>query len=490
MMRNWTFGRKLGLALTIMVALTLALAAIGIRALRAVVASKDAVIDVRAHNALLAQELATLAQQQRGAIRDYLLYGDPSFAAETRTTEQRTEETLSELERSVFTPEGSDLVRELRVLTRDYASATERILGQRSRTTPAAEVSAAIADELVPRRQAFERVVRNFLEREERLLAEGRADATRVAERAVFAQYIVALVALAVAGIGALVLTQSLTRQVGSAVQSVQSSSAELEAAANQQASSSKEQATAMAEITTTITELLATSRQIAESSQRVTRIAEETASAARTGESTVSQASESVTAIRKQVDGIVTHMLDLGRKSQEIGGILEIINELADQTNILSVNAAIEAVGAGDAGRRFAVVADEIRKLADRVGGSTMEIRNLIQEVRAAVNTTVMTTEATAKSTDVGVQQFANVSASFNQITALVRATTDAAREIELSTKQQASAVEQVNTGAGDVAQGAKETEIAAAQMLETVSQLTALSRNLSRLIQMSPGF
>jgi methyl-accepting chemotaxis protein len=490
MMRNWTFGRKLGLALTIMVVLTLALAAIGIGALRSVVSSKDAVIDVRAHNALQAQQLATLAQQQRAAIRDYLLFNDPSFAAEVRASEQRTEATLTELERTVFTPEGRDMVRELRDMSRNYSTSVERILGQRGRTGGSTELATQVADELVPIRQAFERVVRNFLDREERLLAEGRADATRVAERAVFAEYIVALVVVAVGGIGAFVLTRSLTQQVGSAVQSVQSSSAELQAAANQQASSSKEQATAMAEITTTITELLATSRQIAESSQRVTRIAEETASAARSGEATVTLASESVTAIRKQVDGIVTHMLDLGRKSQEIGGILEIINELADQTNILSVNAAIEAVGAGEAGRRFAVVADEIRKLADRVGGSTSEIRSLIQEMRAAVNTTVMTTEATAKSTDVGVQQFANVSVSFNQITALVRATTDAAREIELSTKQQASAVEQVNTGATDVAQGARETEIAAAQMLETVSQLTALSRDLSRLIQMGPGF
>ncbi len=86
--------------------------------------------------------------------------------------------------------------------------------------------------------------------------------------------------------------------------------------------------------------------------------------------------------------------MLDLGRKSQEIGGILEIITELAEQTNILAVNAAIEAAGAGDAGRRFGVVAEEIRKLADRVSGSAKEIRGLIQDVRAAVNASVMTTE------------------------------------------------------------------------------------------------
>ena len=78
----------------------------------------------------------------------------------------------------------------------------------------------------------------------------------------------------------------------------------------------------------------------------------------------------------------------------QQIGSVLDIVSELAEQTNILAINATIEAAGAGEAGKRFAVVADEIRKLADRVTGSTKEIRMLNDEVRSAVNTTVMATE------------------------------------------------------------------------------------------------
>src|SRR6202171_654532 len=137
----------------------------------------------------------------------------------------------------------------------------------------------------------------------------------------------------------------------------MRSSSAELQTAANQQASGAKESSTAMNEITTTISELLATSRQIAESAQRVAHIAEETSAAARTGDQTVQRAHDSVGGIKRQVDLIVTHMLDLGKKSQQIGGILEIINELSEQTNILSINATIEAAGAGEAGKRFLVV-------------------------------------------------------------------------------------------------------------------------------------
>jgi methyl-accepting chemotaxis protein len=282
-----------------------------------------------------------------------------------------------------------------------------------------------------------------------------------------------------------LFLTRSLNSQIGAAVRHVQSSSAELQSAANQQVSGAKESATAMSEITTTISELLSTSRQIAESAQSVAHVAEQSSAAALAGDQTVQKTHESVNGIKRQVDLIVTHMLDLGKKSQQIGGILEIINELAEQTNILAINATIEASGAGEAGKRFAVVADEIRKLADRVGGSTKEIRSLIEEIRAAVNATVMATEGGSKAVDSGARQFAEVTAALKAITDLLATTTGAAREIELSTKQKATAVEQVNVAVSNVAKAAKESEVSSGQTLQTAGQLAGLSRELFRLIQ-----
>jgi methyl-accepting chemotaxis protein len=280
-------------------------------------------------------------------------------------------------------------------------------------------------------------------------------------------------------------ITRSVSGQVGAAVGHVQSSSAELQAVANQQATGAKEQVTAMNEITTTISELLATSRQIAESAQRVARSAEQTASAARSGHGAVDMTHTSISSIRNQVDQIVSHMLELGKKSQEIGAVLDIVSELSEQTNILAINATIEAAGAGDSGKRFAIVADEIRKLADRVGGSTKEIRTLIDDVRSAVNTTVMATESGSKAVDGGSRQFGEVASAFKEIVGLVTTTTDAAREIELSTKQQSTAVEQVNVAIANVAQASRETETGAGQTLQTVSQLAGVSKNLLRIIQ-----
>jgi methyl-accepting chemotaxis protein len=324
------------------------------------------------------------------------------------------------------------------------------------------------------------------MEREERTLLKQRAEEAETT--AATAEATIAfgtLLCLAVVVAAGFLITRSLTRQIGTAVGQVQSSSTELQAAANQQATGAREQSTAMNEISTTISELMATSRQIAESAQRVAQIAGQTAGAAKSGEVTVDTTHESLVTVRRQVDLIVSNMLELGKKSQQIGAVLDIVSELAEQTNILAINATIEAAGAGESGRRFSVVAEEIRKLADRVGGSTKEIRTLIDDVRSAVNTTVMTTESGSKAVDDGSRRFGEVASALKQIASLVSTTTEAAREIELSTKQQATAVEQVNIAIANVAQATKETEASSSQTLQTSSQLTRLSGDLLRLVR-----
>jgi methyl-accepting chemotaxis protein len=239
-----------------------------------------------------------------------------------------------------------------------------------------------------------------------------------------------------------------------------------------------------MNEITTTISELLITSRQIAESAQRVSKIAEETEAAARAGDATIDQTRNSIGTIRSQVDQIVQHMLALGEKSQQIGQVVDLVSELAEQTNILAINATIEASGAGEWGRRFAVVAEEIRKLADRTAASAKEIRTLIEDVRGAVNTTVMATEIGAKAVDAGARKFDDATNSFRAIAQLVATTNDATREIELSTKQQTTAVEQVNVAASDTARVSRETESSAVQTRQTAAHLSTLSSDLLEMV------
>jgi methyl-accepting chemotaxis protein len=340
------------------------------------------------------------------------------------------------------------------------------------------------ASALGPARQALQDAIAALTAR---VRADVAAASKRSSTRAT--QAVALVVGLGVLAIGSAVLvavrlSRGLRREVGTAVGHIRSSSAQLEAAAAQQASGGRDQASAMSEITTTISELLITSRQISDSAQRVSKIAEETAEAADNGDATIDQTRQSIAAIRTQVDQIVAHMLALGEKSQQIGAVVDLVSELAEQTNILAINATIEASGAGEWGRRFAVVAEEIRKLADRTAGSAKEIRALIDDVRGAVNTTVMATEIGAKSVDAGARQFDDATSSFRRIAQLVATTNDATREIELSTKQQTTAVEQVNVAASDTARVTRETEASATQTKQTAAHLSNLSSELLELV------
>jgi methyl-accepting chemotaxis protein len=485
MARTWTFGQKIGAGFTVTLALTIVIGAVASYALRNVVASKDRVIDVHAQNIIDAERLAVAGARWVAAVRGFFLAKQQSYLDELREQREVFRNRLAQARERTGEPEGRRLLDDIDKTETDYRSVSEPVIAMRQADASPDAVLKAFEQDLAPRRRLMEQAIDAFIAHSERRLEQEKEAATSAANLAVtvLIAFVAVIILLAIAI--AAVLTRTLGRQIGAAVGQVQSSSTELQSAANQQATATKEQATAMSEITTTITELLATSQQIAESAQRVAHIAGQTATSARAGDTTVDQAHESITAIRRQVDLIVSHMLELGKKSQQIGAVLDIVAELAEQTNILAINATIEASGAGDAGRRFAVVADEIRKLADRVAGSTKEIRGLIEDVRSAVNTTVMTTETGSKAVDAGTQLFSAVASAFKQIAAMVGTTTEAAREIELSTKQQATAVEQVNVAVTNVAQATKETEASSGQTLQTAGQLSALSRDLLRLVQ-----
>jgi methyl-accepting chemotaxis protein len=483
----WTFGRKIAAGFSLAFVLLLAIGIIAYRSISSLVVTSQQVTHSHEVTERVADLLSLLKDAETGQ-RGFVITGEDSY-----------------LEPYKMALDGiPKAIRDLRALTTDNPDQQKRL----DQLEPLIAAKLAELHQTVEMRSKGQveettKVIRSgagkhFMD-DIRTVMDGMGDAeTRILEKR--AQEVQAaagggksvivfgtLFCLAFVAAAAFSITRSLSGQIGQAVRHVQSSSAELQSAANQQASGAKESSTAMSEITTTISELLATSRQIAESAQRVAHIAEETSAAARAGDQTVQKTHESVNSIKHQVDLIVTHMLDLGKKSQQIGGILEIINELAEQTNILAINATIESAGAGDAGKRFSVIADEIRKLADRVGGSTKEIRTLIEEIRAAVNATVMATEGGTKAVDFGARQFVEVTGALDQITNLLGTTTEAAREIELSTKQQSTAVEQVNLAVSNVAKATKETEASANQTLQTATQLTGLSRELIQMIQSS---
>jgi methyl-accepting chemotaxis protein len=485
MSRQWTFGQKLALGFALPIVLLIALGAVSYRISDLLVENSQQVT----HSYHVLESLASLESQMKDAEtgqRGYLLTGRdtylepynsaligiPKRMAELRDLtsdnahqQQRLDQAqplvdakLAELKQTIDLRTGQGLDAALQVVLSDRGKKAMDDLRQ-----VLAAVDAEERDLLVQRDQQAK-------------------DTVRTAKISIWSA---AITALLLAGLTGYLITRSLNTQLGNAVSGIQSSSVELQSAAAESAAGSTEQKAAITEASTTLKELAATSRQMAENAQRVTRIAEDNTTSARNGDLTVQRAQEAIGGIRRQVDLIVAHMLDLGKKSQQVGVVLELINELAEQTNILAVNATIESAGAGEAGKRFGVVADEIRKLADRVGSSSKEIRTLIEEIRSAANTTVMATEDGSKAVDAGTRQFGDVAQVFRQIAGGVQTTTDASREIELGSRQQVTAIDQVSTALQGILQAATQAESSTRQTQETSTQLALLARQLLQLVR-----
>ncbi|HEX2572019.1 MAG TPA: methyl-accepting chemotaxis protein [Polyangia bacterium] len=484
-MKRWTLGQQIGIGLLLPILVLAGLGLFSYWSTQHLLQMNNGV--GQSHDALAAvnQVVLTLTEVETGQ-RGYIITGKEEYLEPRREALERLETHLERLRKLIEDHPGQQRrLEELRGSIQSRMAELVKVLELRQRE--GLESAARRLSEGRGKRDMdrIYGVAREMARAEEERLQERVQDADAAARRVTSVLLFGSLFAVLVVFSAGLFIVRGLDLQIGTVVHHLQSSAAELQASATQQVRGAKGQAATTTEVSTTMHELVSTSRQIAESAQRVTVLANETTAVAQTGDVTVQAAQEAMEVVRRQIDRVVLHMLDLGKRSQEIGGILDIINELAEQTNILAINATIEAAGAGDSGRRFAVVADEIRKLADRVGGSTKDIRSLIEEIRAAANTTVMATEDGSKAVEASARKFGEVAQNFRNIAGYVANTAQASREIELSTKQQTTAVEQVSTAVGEVAQTARETEGSSTRTTQAAGQLVELSNQLLRLIR-----
>ncbi len=290
-------------------------------------------------------------------------------------------------------------------------------------------------------------------------------------------------------------LRESLKRSssaAGSLVQAVDDlnrASEHLVTIAMEQSSGAAEQASAVQEATTTAEEIAATSNEISANVESVERVAEQTYSACVQGRDSVRSAVDGMRVVREQVGEIADSMIELGKKSQKIGGIVDIIDEISEQTHLLAVNAAIEAAGAGEYGKRFGVVASEIRRLAQRTVEATGQIKALVEEIQDSTNATLLTTERGTATVRTGADRVDEIGESLDNILALVRQTKESAKEITVATQQQATAGEQLVLTITDINDVAVQVNRAAEQVERSVIGLKELARKLKDLAQENLG-
>ena len=260
--------------------------------------------------------------------------------------------------------------------------------------------------------------------------------------------------------------------------------SLEISAAVEEQAAVTSEQSSSVSEITATMEELSITTTQVAEYSNSVAGIAIESLENTKIGAESVELVMNKMNEINVDNQKNIRDIIDLGKKSEEINKVMVIINNIADQTKLIAFNAALEASSAGEAGKRFGVVAAEIRRLADSVIVSTGETESKIKEIQDAVNNMVIASEKSSKGIRDGLEYSTDTAVKLNEIVSGAQETADAAKQISLSTQQELSATEQVLTALKEIEQGAKQAASSIGQIGFISRDLENLSRDLTELI------
>ncbi len=241
-------------------------------------------------------------------------------------------------------------------------------------------------------------------------------------------------------------------RALGALVQQIQNSSIEVAASgstvnatASELAAGSSQQAAGVVEITATMEELARTAAQIAANAASQAELAAQSEQSGDAGALAVEDALHGVEEVQKRISGIADRADTLGARSKEIYRVLELITEIAQETHLLSLNATIEAAAAGEHGRRFSVVADEVRRLAQRSQESVASVRSLLDEFAGSIRATVVATEEGSKEAARVLERARSAAAAIADLRGALADTARAAREISLATQQQRTASDQV---------------------------------------------
>ena len=280
-----------------------------------------------------------------------------------------------------------------------------------------------------------------------------------------------------------LVNLRQLVSQIRDAGTQINSVVEQMAAASSEQTSSAAQQSGSISEVTSTMTELTRTSREVTDSSERVVEIAAQNQEDARSGVEAAKATLIAMDAIRETHESSTRGIVSLSEKVQQINEVMDIIDEIADNTKLIAFNAALEAAGAGEAGRRFGVVAQEIRRLADTVVEATEDSRSRIVEIQEATNNMVVASERHSRIFADGFTATQTTADSLQKILDSASNTADSARQISLSTQQERTALQQVLDAMMEVSEGATlfaskvgETDRITATLRELAAELTEL--------------
>jgi methyl-accepting chemotaxis protein len=277
---------------------------------------------------------------------------------------------------------------------------------------------------------------------------------------------------------------RELAIQSRAASESLNAATQEIRTSTQQQAASVEEQLASVQETSATLDEITQSGAQVSRRAQELSLGAEETIQASSNGLQAVGDTARVMDKIREQVESVAENIVMLSERTHAVGDIIATVNDIAERSHILALNAAIEAAAAGEHGRSFAVVAAEIKNLADQSKEATVQVRAVLGDIQRGINTSVMLTEEAVKRISSGTAQTDQAQGAINHLTDTIQESSDTFQQIVAAINQQHIGLEQVMIALRNIRQASTQTADGTRQLDRAAANLSTLSGELVQSI------
>ena len=294
----------------------------------------------------------------------------------------------------------------------------------------------------------------------------------------------VAGLALASGTIIAWALIRAFTGPLRTTIGTLASACSEILTATTQQASGTAEEAAAVQETSTTVDEVKQTAQVAMQKAKAVAETGQKTAQVSQDGRRSVEESIKGIQETKGRMEALAERILALSEQAQAIGEIIATVNDLAEQSNLLAVNAAIEAAKAGEAGKGFAVVATEVKGLAELSKQATAQVRTILNEIQRATQAAVMAAEQGVRASEAGVGLAAKAGETIRLLNDSLTESAQAAQQILVSAQQQAAGMDQVALAMQNIHQSSSQNMVSTRQVERAAQDLNELARRLTTLV------
>lgn len=278
---------------------------------------------------------------------------------------------------------------------------------------------------------------------------------------------------------------RTVTGEIKEGVNVLATSASEIMTSTSLVASGTAETATAMSQTTATVEEVKQTAQVSNQKAKSVSDTAQKVVQVSQGGKKSVSETIEGMSRIREQMESIAESIVRLSEQGQAIGEIIASVNDLAERSNLLAVNAAIEAAKAGEQGRGFVVVAQEIKALAEQSKQATAQVRTILSDIQQATNAAVMATEQGSKAVEAGVKQSGEAMEAIRTLADGIAESAQAATQIAASSHQQLIGMDQVALAMENIKQASAQNAASTKQTETTAQGLHELGQKLKQLVE-----